>query len=165
MFHVEDAFYNIAAVVSPSPLHLNQPLHVAGTLDDATGAQKLFINGEEVASQVTNLRPFAVLDPSLKPGVGIGDLQSTLLPQFFDGIIDEVRISNIALTPSEFLPPPLDVGGSVTGVTPSRVVCTNVTTEQRVVIRGSTRSWDCEAAGLMVRPGDTIRQTLTGEAY
>ena len=165
VFHVEDAFYNIAAVVSPSALPLNQTLHVAGTLDDETGAQKLFINGEEVASQVTSLRPFGLLESSEKPGLGIGSLQSTLLPQFFDGIIDEVRISNIALTPSEFLPPPLGVGGLVTGVTPSQVICRNVTTNQRVVIQASTRSWDCEGAGLNVRPGDTIQQTVTGQAY
>jgi hypothetical protein len=112
VFHVADTFNNIADVVSPFPLPLDQPLHVAGTLDDATGAQKLFINGQEVASQVTNIRPFAMLDPLRNPGVGIGSLQSTLLPQFFDGILDEVRISNVALTPSEFLPPPL-VGGVI----------------------------------------------------
>lgn len=48
------------------------------------------------------------------------------------------------------------VGGSVTGVTPRKVVCRNISTLQRVVIRDDAATWDCEAAGLHVSPGDHI---------
>ena len=44
------------------------------------------------------------------------------------------------------------------------VVCKNLTTGQRVVIRGVATSWDCEAAGLVVHPGNLIQQTVTGTA-
>jgi hypothetical protein len=56
------------------------------------------------------------------------------------------------------------VGGSVTGVDPRRVTCTNLTTRQTIVIGDRARSWDCEAAGLVVNPGDKIQQTITGRA-
>jgi len=48
------------------------------------------------------------------------------------------------------------VGGSVTGVTPTKVVCRNITTQQKVVILNRTSAWDCEAAGLTVSPGDRV---------
>jgi len=52
----------------------------------------------------------------------------------------------------------------VTGVSPTKVLCHNVTTGQRVVIRDGATSWDCEAMGLIVHTGNTIRQTVTGTA-
>jgi hypothetical protein len=56
-----------------------------------------------------------------------------------------------------------NIGGSVTGVSPRRVICQNLTTRQRVTIplRGAM-SWDCEAAGLVVNTGDTINQSVVG---
>jgi hypothetical protein len=57
---------------------------------------------------------------------------------------------------ASFAPAEAVVGGSITGVTPSRVVCRNITTQQRVVIQNSAAAWDCEAAGLQVSPGDTV---------
>jgi hypothetical protein len=52
------------------------------------------------------------------------------------------------------------VGGSVLGIDQRRVVCPNLTTRQSVVIRDGARSWNCEDAGLVVRPGDHIQQTV-----
>lgn len=95
---------------SPTPLPFGTYIHVAGTLDNATGEMKLFMNGVEVASQVTAARPFGALDGP-DPGVGIGNVQSNNSKQGFGGIIDEVRISNIALKPSQFLN-----GGSVSDI-------------------------------------------------
>jgi hypothetical protein len=92
---------------SPTPLPIGQYVHVAGTLDDATGEMKLFVNGVEVASKVTTVRPFGALTGP-DPGIGIGNVQSNSSKQGFGGIIDEVRISDVALAPSEFLN-----GGSV----------------------------------------------------
>jgi autotransporter-associated beta strand protein len=104
-----------AMVRVTAPLPLNQWVEVAGTLDDATGNMNLYENGVLVASTVTTLRSFGPLDPNEKPGLGIGSLQSGLIPEYFDGLIDEVRISDTALTPDQFLDPVVTVSSSWTG--------------------------------------------------
>ncbi len=92
-------------VRSPDPLPLNELIHVAGTLDDTTGVQALYINGVMVASTVTDVRPFAELDPAWTPGLGIGSFQAGILhpDSIFKGNIAEVRISDVALTPDQFI--------------------------------------------------------------
>ncbi len=95
---------------TPTAIPIGKYLHVAGSLNDATGEMKLFVNGVEVASQITAVRPFAELTGP-DPGIGIGNVQSDNSKQAFGGIIDEVRISNAALTPSQFLN-----GGSVADI-------------------------------------------------
>jgi hypothetical protein len=102
-FVINDASNNGAAVSAPLP-GLNTWLYVAGTLDDTTGTMDLFVNGQLAATTTTSIRPFAVLDASQNPGLGIGNVQSGLqYVQYFNGLIDEVRISDLALAPSEFL--------------------------------------------------------------
>lgn len=81
-------------------------LHVAGTLDDATGSMRLYVNGEPVAEMVTSIRPLGPLAPAWSPGVSIGNDFTGQYGQVFNGWIDEVRISDIALAPSAFLPEP-----------------------------------------------------------
>lgn len=54
------------------------------------------------------------------------------------------------------------VGGSVTKVTPFKVVCRNRTTRKSVVIKDGAPSWDCELAGLQAHPGDIVIMTLYG---
>jgi hypothetical protein len=56
------------------------------------------------------------------------------------------------------------VGGSVTGVSPSRLLCKNMSTGQTVLMQDQAQSWDCEAAGLAIQPGDRILQTVIGTA-
>ena len=115
LFRIDDES-RTSQLISPSPLPATQMVHVAGTLDGSTGFQKLFVNGQEVASTRTDVRPLVALDPSAKPGVGICNVQSDTYAQYFQGVIDEVRISNAALQPSQFLnavslgPPLLSVG-------------------------------------------------------
>jgi hypothetical protein len=93
----------ISWLVSPLPIERGVLLHVAGTLDGVTGQQKLYINGQEVASTNTTLRPFGRLDPSQNPGLGIGNVQSPNYNEYFDGVIADVRISDVALEPRQFL--------------------------------------------------------------
>jgi len=81
---------------------LNQWIHVAGTLDDATGRMSLYVNGVLQAFTTTNLRSAASLTGG-SPGIGIGNTPSANFPSWFDGKIDEVRISDVALDPSQFL--------------------------------------------------------------
>ena len=56
------------------------------------------------------------------------------------------------------------VGGDVAGVRPTKVICKNVTTGRKVIIRDGASAWNCEAAGLVVHPGDVIQQTIKGVA-
>lgn len=106
VFQICDATNTTATVSAPLPA--NQWVDVVGTLDDATGTMKLYINGALVSTNVTTIRPFATLDSTQSPGIGIGGLQSgntALNPEYFNGFIDEVRIADTALAPSQFLTP------------------------------------------------------------
>jgi hypothetical protein len=83
---------------------LGQFIHVAATLDDATGTMTLYENGAVVAQTVTTIRPFGALDPTQNPGVGIGN--TNYPPNFnvpFNGLIDELSVYNRALTAGEVL--------------------------------------------------------------
>ncbi len=57
------------------------------------------------------------------------------------------------------------VGGSITGLRAREVGCINASTSQsfRFLLSGST-TWDCEAQGLSVSPGDIVRQLVTGRS-
>jgi beta-galactosidase len=95
---------NQFAVVS-APVPLTQWTYVAGTLDDATGIMRMYINGNLAATTTTTIRPFGALDPTQKPGLGIGNVQSATYNEYFNGTIDEVRISDQALSGNELLVP------------------------------------------------------------
>jgi hypothetical protein len=56
------------------------------------------------------------------------------------------------------------VGGAVTGIATTKVTCENVTTRQRVQSSTNATSWDCEAMGLEVAPGDTVSTGVQGTA-
>jgi hypothetical protein len=77
-FQVTNANNEMAPVTAPLP-GINQWIHVAGTLDDATGVIAVYINGRLAASKATNIRPFAFLDPTEAPGLGIRLLETTLI--------------------------------------------------------------------------------------
>jgi hypothetical protein len=106
-FGIDGPQYNVGAEITAPIPTFNQWFHIAGTLDDATGVMDLYINGVLAKSTVTLIRPLGPLDPAYSPGLGIGNLQSSNLDPFysqhFDGMIDEVRISDVALTPDQFL--------------------------------------------------------------
>jgi fructan beta-fructosidase len=106
LFQIMDASGQYCALTAHVPF--NEWHHVAGTLDDATGSMKLYVDGNLVASTVTAVRPFASLDPNLSPGLGIGALNSAnpdFGPEYFNGFIDDVRLSDTALTPDQLLVP------------------------------------------------------------
>ena len=90
-FRINDGLGSFADLKSPDALPLGVFAHVAGTLDDGTGAMKLWVNGKIVAEMDTDVRPFAELDPTARPGVGIGSW-SYESNNVFNGIIDNVRI-------------------------------------------------------------------------
>jgi hypothetical protein len=95
----------LARVSTPFARLLGKTVHVAGVLDDATGFLGLYVNGRLMASMKTHVRPEADLHPIYQPGLGIGGFFAGRPPGSFciDGTIDEARISNVALSPKEFL--------------------------------------------------------------
>ncbi len=99
-FTITNAENLSAAVLSPEAIPLNELLHVAGTLDDETGEMRLYINRELVNTRDTDRRPFAMLDPDLHPGIGIGSRQGGG-DDFFHGLIGNVRIHNSAIAVPE----------------------------------------------------------------
>ncbi|NQU76220.1 MAG: PEP-CTERM sorting domain-containing protein [Planctomycetes bacterium] len=106
-FSVTSDGSHMSQITSPVSLPESKLVHLAAVLDDATGEQKLYFDGVLVASTITNIRPFAELDPTRNPGLGIGNTQSDSWLKAFDGVIADVRISNIALTPDQFFLCPL----------------------------------------------------------
>jgi outer membrane protein assembly factor BamB len=82
-------------------LPLGQFVHVACTLDDATGEMDIYLNGVLASQTSTTVRPFGALDPSSNPGVGIGNHGGypTTPHNFpFNGLIDELKLYDNALT-------------------------------------------------------------------
>jgi hypothetical protein len=106
-FSIQNTSNQTAVLTSTIPYE--QWVHVAGTLDDATGAMKLYVNGLSVASATTAIRPLDGLHPSFSPGVSIGNDFTGQYGLVFKGHIDEVRISDVALLPNQFVPEPSSV--------------------------------------------------------
>ena len=75
---------------------LNTWSHVAMTFDPINGRYSIFINGEQVATQTHAGSTLLATDRN----VAIGKEES-ILPRFFNGLIDEVEIFTRALTQSQ----------------------------------------------------------------
>jgi hypothetical protein len=98
---------DVESIVStPATTVMGRWSHVAGTVDHATGRQSLYVDGVLMDSRVTTIRADGPLDSRYQSGIGIGNTQSGNFRQGFSGWIDEVRISDVALTRGEFLPEP-----------------------------------------------------------
>ena len=89
-----------------SLMPVGQFVHIVGTLDDATGVMRLYLNGVLMSQTVTTARPFGDLDPASNPGIGIGNHGGypTTPHNFpFHGLIDELKVYERALTGEEVL--------------------------------------------------------------
>lgn len=170
-----DGFYQIAIGSSAHPdssVPLNQWVHMAQTIDTATGAVEAYVDGQVVASYAA---PGWALENSAPLTIGNSGTCSG-----FGGLIDEVKLYNRALTQTEIqaiytagragqcLPQPA-VTGSVSGIAPTsgQVVCQDLTTSKSVTITlPAVRNWSCEAAGLAINAGDKVQITekLSGTA-
>src|SRR4051812_47267360 len=127
-FHVIGATGSDARLTAP--ITTGHWHNVAGTLDNATGKMTLYLDNVAVATKTTTVRAFGPLISTKKPGIGIGNVQSGSYSQYFNGLIDEVRISDTALLPNQLLghvpnkaphiaslsdsPDPAIIGGKVT---------------------------------------------------
>ncbi len=99
-FQITDQNNDMAAIQWPITLYNWH--HVAGTLNGSNGVMSLYIDGALVTQTTTSIRPFGVLTGP-NPGLGIGNVESANYDEYFQGLIDEARISDEALVPSQFL--------------------------------------------------------------
>lgn len=93
-----------AGVTAAMPL--GEFVHLAGTLDDATGAMRLYLNGVLMSQRTTTVRPFSELDAASNPGIGIGNhggYPATPHNFPFDGLIDDLKVYNRAISGEEVL--------------------------------------------------------------
>ncbi len=101
-FHIQDHTNGTSIVFSSPAVPPGSVVHVAGTLNDATGEQRVYVDRTLVASTITGIRPIGQLIGS-NPGIGIGSLSIPAVDQYLHGAILEVRISDQALEPHEML--------------------------------------------------------------
>jgi hypothetical protein len=94
---VTDASGTAAQLFTPLPL--NQWSQITGTLDDATGDLRVYVNGVLAAEMSTTIRAFGPLDPTQSTGVSIGNTTTFNFP--FTGAFDEVVLYSRALSPAE----------------------------------------------------------------
>ena len=125
-FHIADAHYGTAGV---DVLTTNAPVivgggtnngwwHLAAVFDKpftnftvitngtnyitfTTNQLRLYLNGTLIASNYTTISPYGALDPSLNPGVDIGERCRFDWTEPFAGFMDEVTVYGRALTPPE----------------------------------------------------------------
>jgi hypothetical protein len=101
--------FNIDSLTAKSQIQggavpLGQFVHVAATLDDATGLQRIYVNGVVAAETTTTVRPFGDLDPTSNPGIAIGNHSGyPTSPHNYplNGRIDELSVYSRALTEEE----------------------------------------------------------------
>lgn len=100
IFAVEDGRGGVAYVRGEIPLH--RWFRVWASLDDATGAMQLGVDGRLVAQAITTIRPFANLDPGARPGLGIGNVEAPsagLNNQPLHGQIRDLRLFDTVHVP------------------------------------------------------------------
>ena len=119
---------DFAAIRADAAIAQGEWVHVAGTWDGSTGDMKLFVDYTEVAASQVGSLPTSLtgtLSGSSNDGpVGIGALVrypdsiesgDNATGQFLDGYLDELRISDQALLPSQFIPEPATAGLALIG--------------------------------------------------
>ncbi len=152
---IEDDSGNEIAVSYPFAPYVGKWVHVAGTLDGTTGIMSLYIDGSLVATNVTSIRPYAVL-VGPNPGLGIGNTESPNYSEYFDGLIDEVRISNQALKSDQFLDAPRYQDILSANITPAPLTITGVTAKDK--------TYDGTTAATFNTAGATLVGLVSGDA-
>lgn len=137
----------------PSTDYYDRPIKTIITYDTTNGEIGLDIDGDgndDLKSFLPQLDRF----PIVQLQIPATNTAST----FNRGDVWQ-HIDNFKLTSSS-----VEIGGTVKGVQTKRVDCKNVRTGQIVTIKDKAQSWNCEAAGLIVNTGDSIVQTVRGNA-
>lgn len=161
---------NRRALHSTIKLPINKWTYIVATYDGATA--RLYINGALNASVAT--QPQCNINDSTgyvylgdAPNRRAGVPAATPL----DGAMDDVRVYNRALSNSEvqqlyFQVVPPKISGTAPWVTPHTITCKNLTTNKQLTIPATSASaWNCEAAGLQFKSGDTVKVIIDGKRY
>jgi subtilisin-like proprotein convertase family protein len=101
-FGIEDAFGGSTFLACGTPI--GNWAHVAATLEDSSGAMRIYTNGVLATQTTTGVRPVGPLNPQFLPGVGIGNHSSQPNPAWnypFRGRIDELSVYRRAISASE----------------------------------------------------------------
>ena len=94
-------WWHIAAVFDKPFTNITVVANGTNITTITTNALRLYLNGVCVATNYTTLSPYQDLDPSLSPGVGIGNRSRYDWTQPFYGFMDEVTVYARALTGPE----------------------------------------------------------------
>jgi len=103
VFGISDDTAAYAHLRSGQTVPMGQYIHIAGTFNN--GEMKLYFDGVLIGSMFTALVPATTApNPVFTPGIGIGNVSEPIVYNHsFNGVIDDVRISDVALDPSQFL--------------------------------------------------------------
>jgi hypothetical protein len=100
-FFIEDDTGTAVIVQTPAPMPTGVWLHLAATLEDASGTMSIYTNGVLAAQTNTTIRPMGPLDPTQDPSICIGNVSGKYIAFPFDGWADEVALYSRALSQSE----------------------------------------------------------------
>ena len=98
-FSIQDEATNVASI--STVIAYDQWWYVTATFDGDSGTMKLYVNGTLVNQTNTTIKPLQVLNPSLDPAIGIGNVGEDRNNFPFVGDIDEVMLYARALSPDE----------------------------------------------------------------
>jgi len=102
-------YFNYSIVQSPSQLPLNQWSHVAVTWNASNTQIKLFVNGVEVATGISNYGAYTTSTQYIGSNAGSSG--------FYHGKMDEVRLWNVVRTPAAIAAyMNIDLGGNESGL-------------------------------------------------
>jgi uncharacterized repeat protein (TIGR01451 family) len=94
----------IRSVLTPGSISTGLFTHVAATFDASTDVLKIYLNGADTAAPVVGGSTLITSISDSTTPVRIGALkEGASLGGFFDGVIDEVEIFNVVLTPAQVL--------------------------------------------------------------
>ncbi|HAV62078.1 MAG TPA: hypothetical protein DCY13_06900, partial [Verrucomicrobiales bacterium] len=99
LFRIEANSSNRVDLVGPA-VSLNSWVHFGAVMNHANGNMRLLVNGVEVGSTNTILRPALLLDPAANPEVAIGGHPSAAVRPL-NGLVDELTVHGRALSRSE----------------------------------------------------------------
>lgn len=136
------------------------------TFSNTTKKSKTFINGKLV-NETNEMDENAYLRTSSNP-MFIGKNGSANV-YHVDGLIDDVRLYNRALSETEIKALYSDVpgiNGNINGVQKFSAVCKNLKTgvSKKIALTDGAKPWDCTAAGLKAKKGEQVNVSITGMA-
>jgi hypothetical protein len=171
---VEAASINEFVIVPPNPTS-NDLIHVAvqgfwrgGSADCMPGKPDISINGKNIQVHYTTpSNPSACSTIGTLPGSAWADTipiwQTTDKLETGTYQLDITSATGEVMLRTDFnVYSKRDAGGLVTGINTHKIICKNLTTGKKKTIRNGISAWNCEASGLMVKPGDKIEQRIIG---